>query len=98
MVDEEWNEAKLRSAVVRSTIGGVLRLRSYVPLRLAKGPKGAVLKTAEGACPNALYAPAAIREPLHSAELKDFQQLPLRQVYEYDIETQAGQTYRIAAE
>ena len=98
VVDEEWNEAKLRSAVVRSTIGGVLRLRSYVPLRLAKGPKGAVLKTAEGACPNALYAPAAIREPLHSAELKDFQQLPLRQVYEYDIETQAGQTYRIAAE
>ena len=98
IVDEEWNEAKLRSAVVQSTIGGVLRLRSYVPLRLAKGPKGATLKKAEGECPNALFAPALIREPLHSPELKDFQQLPLRQVYEYDIETVAGQTYRIVAE
>jgi len=98
VVDEEWNEAKLRSAVVQSTIGGVLRLRSYVPLRLAKGPKGATLKTAEGACPNALFAPAIIREPLHSPELKYFQQLPLQKVYEYDIETVAGQTYRLTAE
>jgi alpha-L-fucosidase 2 len=98
VVDEEWNEAKLRSAVVQSTIGGVLRLRSYVPLRLAKGPKGATLKTAEGACPNALFAPAVIREPLHSPELKNFQQLPLQKVYEYDIETVAGQTYRLIAE
>ena len=98
VVDEEWNEAKLRSAVVQSTIGGVLRLRSYVPLRLAKGPKGATLKTAEGACPNALFAPAVIREPLHSPELKNFQQLPLQKVYEYDIETMAGQTYRLTAE
>ena len=98
MVDEEWSEGKLRSAEIRSTIGGVLRLRSYVPLRLAKAPKGAELKTAEGGCPNALFAPAVIREPLHSSELKDFQQLPVRQVYEYDIETLPGQTYRIAAE
>ena len=82
----------------QSTIGGVLRLRSYVPLRLAKGPKGATLKTAEGACPNALFAPAIIREPLHSPELKNFQQLPLQKVYEYDIETVAGQTYRLIAE
>ena len=98
VVDEEWNEAKLRSAVVQSTIGGVLRLRSYVPLRLAKGPKGATLKSAEGACPNALFAPAIIREPLHSPELKNFQELPLQKVYEYDIETVAGQTYRLIAE
>ena len=98
VVDEDWNEAKLRSAVVRSTIGGVLRLRSYVPLRLAKAPKGAQLKTAEGECPNALFAPAVIREPLHSSELKDFQELPLQKVYEYDVETVAGQTYRITAE
>ena len=98
VVDEEWNDAKLRSASVQSTIGGVLRLRSYVPLRLAKGPKGAELKTAEGECPNALYAPAVIREPLHSPELKNFQQLSLQKVYEYDLETVAGQSYRMVAE
>ena len=98
VVDEGWSEGKLRSAVVRSTIGGVLRLRSYVPLRLAKAPKGTVLKTAEGACPNALLAPAAIREPLQSPELKELALPPLRKVYEYDVETQAGQTYRFVAE
>ena len=94
VVDEEWNDAQLRSASVRSTIGGVLRLRSYVPLRLAKGPKGAVLKTAEGECPNALYAPAVIRQPLHSPELKEMDLRTLQKVYEYDIETVAGQAYQ----
>ena len=98
VVDEEWNEAKLRSASIRSTIGGVLRLRSYVPLRLAKGPKGATLKTAEGSCPNPLFAPAQIREPLQSPELKEMKLLTLPKVYEYDIETLPGATYRFAAE
>ena len=98
VVDEQWREAKLHTAKVRSTIGGVLRLRSYVPLRLAKAPKGAVLTVAKGACPNALFMPAAIRQPLQSAELKDFQKLPLRPVYEYDIDTQAGQTYSFVAQ
>ena len=98
VVDEEWNEGKLRSAVVRSSVGGTLRLRSYVPLRLAKGPKGARLKKAEGDCPNPLFAPAAIREPLHSKELKDFKPQTLRKVYEYDVETVAGQKYRFVSE
>ena len=98
VVDEEWNEGELRSAVVRSSVGGTLRLRSYVPLRLAKGPKGARLKKAEGDCPNPLFAPAAIREPLHSKELKDFKPQTLRKVYEYDVETVAGQNYRLVSE
>ncbi len=98
IVDEQWSDAKLRSAVVRSTVGGTLRLRSYVPLRLAKAPKGVAMQTAEGACPNPLFAPAAIRQPLHSPELKDFQTLPLRPVYEYDLVTMPGQSYRIEAQ
>ena len=98
IVDEGWNEGKLRSAVVRSTIGGTLRLRSYVPLRMAKAPKGAMQKAAEGDCPNPLFAPAAIREPLRSAELKDFHPLSPRKVYEYDVETIAGQSYNFIAE
>ena len=88
MVDEEWSEGKLCSASVRSTIGGTLRLRSYVPL------KGKGLKPAAGACPNKLLMPAAIKTPLHSQELKDFQSQSLRPVYEYDVETQAGKTYK----
>ena len=87
VVDQEWIEGKLRSAVVRSTIGGTLRLRSYVPL------SGKGLKEATGDCPNPLFAPAAIQEPLRSKELKDFIPMPLRKVYEYDIETEAGKSY-----
>ena len=62
-----------------------------------KAPKGVTLKQAEGECPNPLFAPAAIPEPLRSAELKDFQTKPLQKVYEYDIETQPGQIYRFNA-
>ena len=87
VVDQEWSEGKLRSAVVRSTIGGTLRLRSYVPLN------GKGLKEATGDCPNPLFAPAAIQKPLRSKELKDFSPMSLRKVYEYDIETEAGKTY-----
>ena len=91
-VNEAWKDGRLTKAEVSSTIGGTLRLRSYVPL------KGKGLKEASGDCPNELLAPASIREPLRSPELKDFQFLPLRKVYEYDLETTAGKTYRFEAE
>ncbi len=92
IVDEEWNEGKLRSASVRSTIGGTLRLRSYVPL------KGRGLQPAQGPCPNDLFAPADVKTPLVSPELKQPQSLALPPVYEYDIETRPGKTYRFTAE
>ena len=88
IVDETWSEGALSDVVIRSTIGGTLRLRSYVPL------KGKGLKEAKGECPNSLLAPAEICTPLKSTELKDFTLLPLQRVYEYDVETVAGETYR----
>ena len=95
IVDEVWNEAELRSAVVRSTIGGTLRIRSYVPLQLVKAPKGVVLSEAKGACPNQLLAPADIKQPLQSSELKSLSLLPIRKVYEYDLDTTSGQVYQL---
>ena len=89
IVDEEWREGKLQSATIRSTIGGTLRLRSYVPL------KGKGLREASGECPNKFLAPANIREPLHSKELSDFKLLPIQKVYEYDLITQPGKTYKL---
>ena len=84
-----WKEGVLQQATITSKIGGTLRLRSYVPL------KGDGLKEAQGECPNPLLAPAAIRKPLKSKELKNFELLPLKKVYEYDIETLPGQTYHL---
>ena len=89
IVDEEWQEGKLQVASIRSTIGGTLRLRSYVPL------EGKGLRKASGDCPNALMAPAVVKQPLHSPELQTLEQPELRPVYEYDIETKAGKTYEV---
>ena len=95
IVDEVWSEDDLQSAVVRSTIGGTLRIRSYVPLQLVKASKGVVLSEAKGACSNQLLAPADIKQPLQSSELKSLSLLPIRKVYEYDLDTTAGQEYRL---
>ena len=90
-VDELWHDGKLQEAVVHSTIGGVIRLRSYVPLR------GNGLQAAQGVCPNPLFAPAAIRQPLTSSELSTPLNASLNKVYEYDLKTEAGKDYKIAA-
>ena len=90
IVSINWQDGTLQNATIQSTIGGTLRLRSYVPLK-CKG-----LKPAKGDCPNPLFSPALIREPLHSSELKDFKLLPIRKIYEYDIDTVAGETYFVA--
>ena len=88
-VDIKWNGGELQEAVITSKIGGTLRLRSYVPLT------GEGLQEASGSCQNQLLQSAIIRDPLKSKELKDFDLLPVRKVYEYDIETGPGQTYRL---
>ena len=90
-VSMKWKEGSLQQAEILSTIGGVLRIRSYVPL------KGKELKEAKGACPNALYAPALIKNPLLSEELKEVPSLTVRKIYEYDIATQPGKRYSFVA-
>ena len=85
-VSMRWSEGRLTHATVRSKVGGTLRLRSYVPLR------GAGLRPAEGACPNPMLRPVEVKQPLRSPELKELELLPLRPVYEYDADMEAGAT------
>ena len=85
--DNECRGLKVK-AVVRSTIGGVLRLRSAVPL------KGKGLRKAKGRCPNALLMGADI--PSHRPSTLNPSSLlsPLSSpIYEYDVKTQAGHSY-----
>lgn len=92
VVDMEWSGGRLRRAEVMSRAGGVLRLRSYVPLH------GRGLVKAEGECPNELLEPARVAEPLVSEELGTPKQPSVRKVYEYDIKTRAGKSYVFTAE
>ncbi|WP_091916901.1 glycosyl hydrolase family 95 catalytic domain-containing protein [Prevotella aff. ruminicola Tc2-24] len=89
IVDMRWKDGAIQETVIKSTIGGTLRVRSYVPLH------GAHLRPATGECPNPLFAPAVIQQPLQSAELSDFPLLQVKNVYEYDLDTKPGQTYRL---
>ena len=84
-VDMSWSDGQLQKATITSKIGGTLRLRSYVPL------KGNGLRKAAGACPNPLFASPEIPNPLHSSELSKLQLIPVKEVFEYDIDTTPGQ-------
>jgi alpha-L-fucosidase 2 len=84
-VDMKWADGQLQQATITSKIGGTLRLRSYVPL------KGNGLREATGACPNPLFASPEIPKPLHSSELSELQLIPVKKVFEYDIDTTPGQ-------
>lgn len=87
VVSEQWTDGKLCQATITSTIGGVLRLRSYQPLR------GQGLRTAKGACPNALLIPAVVRNPLiHTQKLEE---VKIPGIYEYDLDTQPGKSYSV---
>ena len=79
----------MTKATIKSTIGGTLRLRSYVPLT------GKGLVEAKGACDNILLQTPNIKTPLHSAELGNFQLRNVRKVYEYDIQTKPGGVYKV---
>ena len=89
-VDMVWEEGSLQVANIHSTIGGVLRLRSYVPL------EGEGLTEAKGECPNPLYAPADIKTPLLAKSLTTAPKLTVKKVYEYDLTTEAGKDYQVA--
>ena len=88
-IDMEWLNSQVRHATVRSSIGGTIRVRSYVPL------EGEGLTEAQGECPNPLFAPAKVKEPLISKSLAAKPQLSVKKVYEYDLVTQPGKTYEL---
>nr|MCR5828487.1 glycoside hydrolase family 95 protein [Bacteroidales bacterium] len=85
-----WDGAKLSEASIKSLIGGKVRIRSYVPLQ------GAGLTEASGSNPNKLMESADIATPL-VAEGFDAPMPELQKVYEYDLDTKAGKTYKVTA-
>jgi alpha-L-fucosidase 2 len=85
----QWEEGTLREATLTSRLGGNLRIRSYVPL------EGKGLTSASGENPNPLFHKEAVKAPLISDEAVTAGRSNTRNVYEYDLLTEAGKSYQI---
>ena len=89
VVDMKWQNKQLVSARIHSSIGGTLRIRSYVPL------KGKGLRKAEGTCTNPLLQSAVVKKPMEQHRVDEGVKAHIPQVFEYDLDTEAGKSYQI---
>ena len=89
VVDMKWQNKQLVSVRIHSSIGGTLRIRSYVPL------KGKGLRKAEGTCANPLLQAAVIKQPMEQHRVDEGVKAHIPQVFEYDLDTEAGKSYQI---
>jgi len=87
-IDMQWKNGVLTGATIRSVLGGNCRIRSYLPL------KGRGLNEATGENPNPFYAVSVTKTPLIHSE-QPVESIPLRQIYEYDIQTERGTVIEI---
>lgn len=88
IVSLKWKKGKVESAVIKSTIGGNLRLRVHNELRL----DNTELVKASGSNPNQFFGKQEISRPLIS-EKAPLKGIELIDYYMYDIPTAANQTY-----
>jgi alpha-L-fucosidase 2 len=93
VVSMEWKDAKLVKAVIKSNIGGNLRLRVPNQMKLSSGGS---LKKATGENPNSFYqnekTAAAIVSPKASITSPE-----LKETLLYDLPTQPGKVYTLMA-
>jgi alpha-L-fucosidase 2 len=87
-IDIKWHQNKPEEVIITSLLGGTCRIRSYYPL------SGKGLTAAKGHNPNSFYQVQKIEDPLISKQAK-LEKPDLKQVWEYDLETQTGQSYTL---
>ncbi len=89
IIDMDWCNGQLEEATITSSLGGNLRIRSYIPLK-AEG-----MIPAQGDNPNQYFTKPLITGYGHSAEINPRQPI-LKRVYEYDLPTVKGKSYKIS--
>ena len=94
MTSLEWKNGKISEAKILSRIGGVLRVRSRVPLVYADGKK-LTAATGENANPFFFTPPAPAQ--LVSPEAKPVASTP-PQDFAYDISTKLGETITLSSQ
>lgn len=90
IVSLKWKDGKIESVVVKSTIGGNLRLRTHNMLKV----DGKDYSESKNDNPNPLFAKQHIARPLVS-EKAPLKGISLMKTYQYDVPTEAGQTYTL---
>lgn len=88
VVTMNWQNGQLARATIESPLGGTCRIRSYVPLQ------GKNLKDARGDNPNSFYHIRETKEPLNHS-IDPIEKQDLKKLYEYDIETKAGDLIKV---
>lgn len=89
IVDLEWKDSKVVKAVIKSTLGGNLRLRVPNELKLLSNVS---IKKASGKNANPFYQVEEIPAPIVSQQA-NVVPVPLQPTLLYDLSTQAGKTY-----
>jgi alpha-L-fucosidase 2 len=88
-----WNNGKIAEAKILSRLGGVLRVRSRVPLQRAEGGS---LTLAKGENPNPFFVPPPAPPQLISPEAKPTAFVPPTE-FVYDLVTKADETVALRA-
>ena len=85
----EWKNGEITKLVIKSTLGGNCRIRSYSKLK----SEGEIpLKIAKGENQNPFYNIPKIKQPLISDKAK-LNKVNLKNTFLYDIETKPGEEY-----
>jgi alpha-L-fucosidase 2 len=93
-LDFKWQDRAVTQLVVRSRLGGNLRLRVPNELQLSDGT--ALTAAAAGPNPNPFFETPTIKPPLISPSA-DLNEVVLDPAFVYDLLTLAGQAYVLAA-
>jgi alpha-L-fucosidase 2 len=94
IVDMEWSGGQLKRVVIRSNLGGNLRLRSPNPLTARNGDP---LRTAQGDNPNPFYYVEPVPDAIVSPEAS-VTPLTLKPTHVYDVPTRKGKVYTFVAQ
>jgi alpha-L-fucosidase 2 len=92
VVELQWKDSKVVKVVVKSTVGGNLRIRVPNELKINNGE----LKAAVGENTNLFYTVEATAAPVISPKAT-IAQAELRKTYLYDIQTEEGKMYTLNA-
>jgi alpha-L-fucosidase 2 len=87
-VDIRWENGELTEAIIKSTLGGNCRIRSYIQMN------GKDLKEAKGQNFNPFFSVPEIKIPLKNS-LDPLLPLPQKKIYEYDVITKKGEIVKI---